>query len=89
MNKFANSKIITSLIESLDSHDLTLVTYRTKTGTRRVMGCTRLLAAIPEEKHDGRFDRLLNREDLVCIYDYQNSGWRAFRKDSVISFSVV
>lgn len=78
--------LIQSLMNSLESNDLVLVNFRTKAGTIRAMGCSRNLEAIPQEKHDGRFDPKLNHESIVCVYDFQNSGWRAFRKDSVVSF---
>jgi len=83
-----STPMITSLLNDLQSSDMVLVTYKTKTGTTRVMGCTKMLSAVPEELHEGRFDRQLNREDIVCVYDYQNSAWRSFRHDSVISYTV-
>lgn len=84
-----NKSIVADLLDSLENNELNLVTFKTKTGTLRVMGCTRLLSAIPEEEHDGRFEPQLNRKEIICVYDFQNSGWRAFRKDKVVSFRTV
>lgn len=81
--------LLMSLNNSLETNDLTLVTFRTKTGTMRQMGCTKKLSAIPEENQDGRFDPQLNRQQIICVYDFQNSAWRAFRKDRVVSFTTV
>ena len=85
----SNPTLITELIVSLENNELVLVTFTTKTGTLRVMGCTRLLSAIPESEYEGRFDPQLNRKEIICVYDFQNSAWRAFRKDSVVEFRIV
>lgn len=80
--------LIQSLLAALEINSLVLVKFRTKTGTERVMGCTKNLSYVPEELHEGRFDYRLNHESIICVYDFQNSGWRSFRRDSVISFTV-
>lgn len=85
---FNHEQSIPSLLEALQSNPEVLVTFRTKAGTERVMRCSKQLTAIPEDKHEGRFDTRLNGESIVCVYDFQNSAWRSFRKDSVISFIV-
>lgn len=86
---YTNTALVASLLDALEDNELVLVTFRTKTGTNRVMGCTRLLAYIPEDKREGRFEPQLNKDSIVCVYDFQNSAWRSFRKDSVISFTTV
>lgn len=83
-----NKNLIPSLLNDLNDEDLVLVTFRTKAGYDRIMGCTKRLGAIPAESHDGRFDPKLNHESIICVYDFQNSDWRAFRKDSVISYTI-
>lgn len=80
---------IPSLELALTANNLVYVTFKTKAGTTRVMGCTKFLESIPENEHDGRFDSKLNHESIVCVWDYQNSAWRSFRKDAVIGFEVV
>lgn len=83
-----NQNNITQLIETLETNDLVLVTFRTKAGSTRIMGCTKKLDAIPEELQDGRFDYRLNHESIICVFDFQNSAWRSFRRDSVIEFKI-
>jgi hypothetical protein len=83
-----NRNLVPSLLNDLKEEDLVLVTFRTKLGHDRVMGCTQRLGAIPAEAHEGRFAPKLNHESIVCVYDFQNSDWRAFRKDAVISYTV-
>lgn len=84
-----DNSLIVRLVDSLETNDLNIVKFKTKTGTMREMACTRVLSAIPEFQHDGRFEPQLNREQIICVYDFTNSAWRAFRKDSVVSFRTV
>lgn len=81
-----NAEIIKLLTKSLEENDLVLVTFTTKVGTQRVMGCTRKMSAIPEENRECVDDGKLNY--VLYVYDFQNSAWRSFRKDSVTSFEV-
>lgn len=83
-----NNSLIPSLNEALKINNLVLVTFTTKAGTQRVMGCTRNLSAIPEDAHEGINDPKLNHESIICVYDFQNSSWRSFRKDAVTSFVI-
>lgn len=83
-----NAQLISKLLTALETNDLVLVTFTTKAGTQRVMGCTRNLSAVPEEQHDGINESKLNHESIVCVYDFQNSAWRSFRKDAVTKFEV-
>ncbi len=81
-----NEHLIESLQNALESYPLVKVLFKTKMGKERMMFCTRYLSAIPEADHDGINDFRLNHESIIAVYDFQNSGWRSFRKDSVISF---
>ena len=80
--------LIASVLAALEANDLVFVTFRTKAGNNRLMGCTRKLSAVPEADHEGRFDYRLNHESIVCVYDFQNSAWRSFRRDSVVEFYI-
>lgn len=84
-NQFQKT-LIANLLPTLEAYQHVFVRFQTKTGIPRTMTCTRNLEHVPTWNRNGRFDPLLNNEKIVCIYDYQNSAWRAFRKDSVISF---
>ena len=85
-NQF-QAALIANLLTTLGDYQHVFVKFRTKLGDTRTMTCTRNLKHVPEYNWNGRFEPQLNHREIVCIYDYQNSGWRAFRKDSVISFS--
>ena len=82
------SSLVPALTKALEANDLVLVTFTTKAGTQRVMGCTRKMSAIPEDAHEDINDTKLNHESIICVYDFQNSAWRSFRKDAVTSFVV-
>ena len=83
------SDYIEKLITTLQEYPLVSVRFRTKVGTERVMECTQMLLYVPTELQDGRFDFRLNGPDIICVFDYQNSGYRAFRKDSVLSYEIL
>ena len=91
MKKMSNtqfqSELVKNLLSTLETHQHVFVKFQTKAGIPRTMTCTRNLKHVPECNWNGRFEPQLNKEKIVCIYDYQNSAWRAFRKDSVISFT--
>lgn len=80
-----NQNLIESLQNALESFKDVYVTFTTKRGTERTMHCSRKPDAVPQE---GRDDFRLNGPAIMAVYDYQNSAWRSFRKDSVISFEV-
>jgi hypothetical protein len=81
--------MIDKLIEDLNTADEVVVTFTTKKGLVRTMNCTTNEYNIPKEELDGRNDPKLNGEAIVAVYDYDNSAWRAFRKDAVISYKVI
>jgi hypothetical protein len=80
-----------NLIKTLNECVEVEVTFKTKAGTVRKMQCTRMLSMIPESDsgYVGIGDTKLDNAASIAVYDYQNSAWRAFRKDSVISYNVI
>ena len=48
------------------------------------MHCTK----VPYVNQEGRDNPALNHSSIIAVYDHQNSAWRSFRKDQVISFEV-
>lgn len=88
MTKKINEQLIKSLELTLETHSTVFVTFTTKTGKERTMRCSRLFSSIPEQYHDGATDFRLNGDSIIAVFDFQNSAWRSFRKDSVISFEV-
>lgn len=80
-----NEALIESLKTALETFKDVYVTFTTKRDTKRTMHCSRKSGDVPEE---GKDDFRLNGPSIISVYDYQNSAWRSFRKDSVISFEV-
>jgi len=81
-----NQSLVESLESALETFSSVDVTFTTKRGSERVMRCSR----VPKDVDmTGRDDPKLNHPSIIAVYDYQNSAWRSFRKDSVISFEVV
>lgn len=87
MSKEINNNLIADILDQLHFSPV-LVKFNTKTGKVRVMRCTRNLDLVPERLHDGINDFRLNGDSIIAVYDLQNSAWRSFRKDSVISYEV-
>jgi hypothetical protein len=83
-----NNELITSLLNALQAPNPVIVTFTTKKGHTRLMRCSKYLPVVPESQHEGRFNFRLNGDLIICVYDFDNSDWRAFRKDSVVSFEV-
>lgn len=79
------------LIEVLNNNVEVYVQFNTKAGTIREMNCTRMLSMIPQydSGYVGIGDPKLDNDISIAVFDYQNFAWRAFRKDSVISYSVI
>lgn len=65
------------------------VTFLTKAGHYREMRCTRNLNLIPISDRTGIDNPKLNGPLIICAYDYQNSDWRAFRKDMVTAVELI
>lgn len=82
--KTINETLIASLYLALESQENVYVTFTTKRGVERTMHCSRA-SNVPIQ---GKDDPKLNHPSIIAVYDYQNSAWRSFRKDSVISFVV-
>lgn len=79
----AHHEMLAWLARDLEAYDHVHVTFRTKAGHIRTMDCSRK-ASMPS----GRDDAKLNNEQIIAVYDHQNSAWRSFRKDSVQSYEV-
>ena len=88
MPKVINEQLIKTLLNALESYSTVFVKFHTKLGKERTMRCSRLFSSIPEQYHEGVDDFRINGDSIIGVFDFQNSAWRSFRKDSVISFEV-
>lgn len=71
------------LLNLLEQREHVYITFLTKRNTEREMHCSRAISYVPQ---DGKDDPKLNHESIIAVYDYQNSAWRSFRKDSVLYY---
>ena len=60
------------------------VTFTKKDGTERVMLCTRIMAAIPEDKHP-KGEGKTKAAHLIVAFDLNKGEWRSFGEESVLS----
>lgn len=77
------------MIQELHKRDCRVI-FRKTNGEERDMVCTLREGAIPnatkEDPLSQKKVRAVN-EEVIPVWDVQAQGWRAFRVDSVISFS--
>lgn len=78
------------LIDHLRDH-IVEVKFLKRDGTERVMNCTLRGDIIPEATKSDPISqekiRQLN-EEVIPVWDCDKEGWRSFRVDSVIEFTV-
>jgi len=55
-------------------------------GTERVMNCTLKSDLLPEQTESTSTRK--SNPDVMSVWDLDNAGWRSFRLDSIITFSV-
>ena len=75
-------------LKTLVSENHLEVTFVKKDGTERTMLCTTDSSSIPEERRPIGESKVKENTDILRVYDLENDGWRSFRVDSVMSFSV-
>jgi hypothetical protein len=63
------------------------ISFTKKDGTIRHMICTSNFNLIPEHDHpaNDNTERVLN-DEICCVYDLENNGWRSFILANIISF---
>jgi len=89
MNSMNDSKtnLPTSFLDDL-KHNICQVNFTKKDGTVRKMLCTLSPEILQEQKLDEQSQTRKSNPDVISVWDLENSGWRSFRKDSVVDFSV-
>jgi hypothetical protein len=67
------------------------VTFVKKDGTERVLRCTLSPKELPVQTD---LEKAFKQQktpnpDVLAVWDLQNKGWRSFRYDSILGFSIV
>lgn len=62
------------------------VVFTKLSGDKRVMNCTLQSSFLPEEVETEKTRK--QNDDVLSVWDTEVNGWRSFRFDSVISYSL-
>jgi hypothetical protein len=61
-----------------------------KDGTQRTMLCTLMPGSLPAQTDlEEAVQKKTPNPDVLAVWDLENKGWRSFRYDSVLGFSVL
>ena len=74
------------LVEGL-KRNVMKVTFTKVNGDERVMRCTLHDSVLPEQPISGIKKK--ENQDVLSVWDLDNSGWRSFRLDSIKEMKVV
>lgn len=79
-NEFLKSQLITDIVN---------VTFIKKDGTERKMRCTLREDLLPAQTDlEEAVQKKTPNPDVLAVWDLENEGWRSFRYDSIIGFSI-
>jgi hypothetical protein len=66
------------------------VTFLKKDGTQRNLLCTLLPSELPAQTDlEEAVQKKTPNPEVLAVWDLENKGWRSFRYDSVLGFSVL
>lgn len=66
------------------------VTFIKKDGTQRNLLCTLMPSELPAQTDlEEQVQKRATNPDVLAVWDLENKGWRSFRYDSILGFSVV
>jgi hypothetical protein len=66
------------------------VTFVKKDGTQRNLLCTLLPSELPAQTDlEEAVQKKTPNPEVLAVWDLENKGWRSFRYDSVLGFSVL
>ncbi len=66
------------------------VTFLKKDGTQRNLLCTLLPSELPAQTDlEEAVQKKTPTPEVLAVWDLENKGWRSFRYDSVLGFSVL
>lgn len=79
-NDFLKSNLFTSIVN---------VTFIKKDGTQRLLRCTLKPDLLPQQTDiEEAVQKKTPNPDVLAVWDLENDGWRSFRYDSIIGFTV-
>jgi len=73
----------------LFANNIINVTFTKKDGTKRNMRCTLIEKYLPEQIDiEETISKKKHNPNILAVWDMDNNGWRSFRLDSIISYSI-
>lgn len=90
MTTSENTSTQKQTLKDLLRENVLSVVFIKKDGTERVMECTLKPDLLPaQDENTASKDKVRTENpDVIQVYDLENSGWRSFRVDSVMMFSI-
>jgi hypothetical protein len=78
-----HDEYVSELKDALSRGSVT-VRFRKVNGEERIMNCTLNPSVVPQYVGTGTSRK--KSDGVIAVWDLDNSGWRSFRVDSLISF---
>ena len=75
-------------LKNLLKENVLSVTFLKKDGSERTMLCTLKPDLFPVQEATETTKERKENLDVLQVYDTENNGWRSFRLDSIITFTV-
>ena len=69
-------------------NDVCIVKFTKTDGTERVMKCTLISDKIPEDKKPTGKGKKVQNDNIIAVYDLENEGWRSFKLDTIIEWTI-
>lgn len=90
MTTSQNTSTTKEQLKDLLRENVLNVVFTKKDGSERVMECTLKpdLLPVQDENTESKDKVRTENPDVIQVYDLENSGWRSFRVESVISFLI-
>lgn len=75
-------------LKNLLKENVLSVVFLKKDGTERTMLCTLKPDLLPVQETTEDTKERKENLDILQVYDTENNGWRSFRLDSIITFTM-
>ena len=90
MTNLQNTSTQKETLKNLLRENVLSVVFIKKDGSERVMECTLKPDHLPaqDENTESKDKVRTENPDVIQVYDLENAGWRSFRVDSVLAFTI-
>lgn len=90
MTTSQNTSTQKETLKNLLRENVLSVVFIKRDGSERVMECTLKpdLLPVQDENTESKDKVRTENPDVIQVYDLENTGWRSFRVDSVLAFTI-